>query len=165
MEVKRWQRKVWWLARYFELAVPMMFAFYVGCGVALMAQRRISLGFVVGALAGLIYMAALREIVEATWSWQALDWLMGIRHRLTSEEVTRLRMQAEKPELKVCRVFLLMPAMVMTALAFSWVPIWSAVSRIMLAVVVGTLILSHILMARVQLVQVYSEITKIGHSS
>ena len=162
MKVKKWQRKIWWLARYFELAVPMTFMLYLGSGMALIGRGKMSVWLVMAAMIGLVYMAALRGMVEATWRWQALDWLMGISHHLTSDETAQLKMWIEKSELKVCRAWMLILATVLTVLAFSQLPVWSVVSRAVIAVVVGVLILSHFLKARMQM---RDEMTEIRHSS
>lgn len=162
MEVKKWQRKARWLARYFELAVPMAFVLYAVSGVVLVCRRGASVGIVIVAVIGLAYMAMLRDIVEATWRWQVLDWLDGIRHRLAQDEASRLEKWAKKLDLKVCRVHLLALAIVMVVLAFLHLSVWSVVSRIVIAVVVGTLVISHLLMVRVQ---IRDELTKIRHSS
>lgn len=161
MEAKSWQRKSRWLAGYFELVVPIVFMLYAVSGVILIGQRGVSVGVVIGAAIGLVYMAMLRDIVEATWRWQALNWLDTIRHRLSQDEVVRLEKWAKKLELKVCRVSSLMLAIIVTVLAFLRLPIWSVVSRVVIAVMVGTLVISHLLMARVY---IRDEMVKIRHS-
>lgn len=151
MTEQEWRRRTWWLKRYFELAVPMAFTLYVGFNVTLALQEKMSLWAVLEMLIGLIYMTAVREIVEATWRWQALDWLTGMRYRLTCDEAKELESQAENPEMKVCRVWVVMLATVITVLAFSQTTIWAVMARIVIATVVGTLMLTHILMFRLQL--------------
>jgi hypothetical protein len=138
----------------------MVFMLYAVSGVILIGQRGVSVGVVIGAAIGLVYMAMLRDIVEATWRWQALNWLDTIRHRLSQDEVVRLEKWAKKLELKVCRVSSLM-AIIVTVLAFLRLPIWSVVSRVVIAVMVGTLVISHLLMARVY---IRDEMVKIRHS-
>jgi len=149
MTVEKWQEKIWWLARYFELAVPMVFVVYLGFILALIGQRKVSPGIIVGALVGFMYMATLRDVVEATWRWQALDWLVVIGHRLAREEAAQLKTQVEKTELRLCRWWLLMLATMVTALAFARLGIWTLIARIVIGVVVATLALSHLLMVRV----------------
>lgn len=161
MEVKRWQRKTWWLARYFELAVPMIFVCYVEFNAKLMGQGKLSFWLVLEALVGLVYMAALRDIVETTWRRQAWDWLMDIRHCLTDDAVTRLMIKAENPNLKLSRVYTLTLAVAMTILGFLRLSVISIIVRVIIAIVVGSLIVSHILMMRLW---VRDEIAKIRHS-
>ena len=54
-----------------------------------------------------------------------------------------------------------MLAIIVTGLAFLRLPIWSVVSRVVIAVMVGTLVISHLLMARVY---IRDEMVKIRHS-
>lgn len=160
MEMKQWYGKTKWLARYFELAVPMAFVLYVASMMRLIWCRGISFSIVMGAVIGLIYMGMLRDIVQATWSWQALDWLAEIRHHLTQSEAKQLETLTEKRELKVCRVRPMMLAIVLVTLALMKLPVWSVAARVVVATMVGTLIISHFLMTRVQL---RDEITKEWH--
>lgn len=160
MEIKKWQRKTEWLARYFELAVPMAFVLYVVAMMALIRYRGISFGVVTVAAIGLIYMTMLRDIVQATWNWQALNWLAEIRHHMTQSQVMQLEAQTKKQELKVCRASSLILATVLVALMLMKLSVWSVVARVVIAAVVGALIISHLLMARVQMRE---ELTKIGH--
>lgn len=158
MEVKRWQKKVWWLAKYFELAVPMTF---IVCMIWMCNWRIAIPWFVLGAVAMLVYMGMLREIVEATCRRQAQDWLASIRHRLTESDAKQLRMQAEDLELHVCRLQTVVPAVLLTILACMHVLILSMLARVVIAVLVGGLVISHFLMARMW---IREEMAKEWHS-
>lgn len=158
MEVKKWQRKTWLLAKYFELAVPVTFML----GIIWMHNWRVAIPwFVLGSVVLLVYMGALREITESTCRRQAQDWLASVQHRLTESEAKQLKMQAEDLELSICKLQTLVPAVLLVILAYVHVPILSALVRVVIAILVGGLITSHFLMARIL---VRDEIAKAWHS-
>lgn len=148
MDARKWQRKTWWLARYFELVTPMTFTFYLGINITLIGRRKMPL-WVVVAFVGLIYLTMLREVIEATWERQACDWLASIKHRLTPEEAIRLEARATEAKLKLCRVWVFLVAAVVTIVAFGRWSIWTVLARIVMGVMLGALALTHVLMARI----------------
>lgn len=158
MEVRKWQRKTWLLKKYFELAVPVTFML---CIVWVHSWRIAIPWFVLGSVVVLAYMGMLRELVESTCRRQAQDWLASIRHRLTESEAKQLKMQAEDLELNVCKLRTLVLAVLLITLAYTHVLILSALARVAIAVLVGGLIISHFLMARILICE---EVAKEWHS-
>lgn len=158
MEVRKWQKKTGLLARFFELSVPVMF---ISCMIWVCNWRVAIPWFVLGSMVMLAYMGMLRGIVELTWRRQAQDWLAIMRHRLTESEAKQLKTQTEDLELNICKVRTLVPAVVLIILAYVHVPVLSVLARVVVAVLIGGLIISHFLMA---CMLVRDEIAKIWHS-
>lgn len=161
MEVRKWQKKVWLLARYFEVAVPMIFMVLI----VQVCSQEIAMSWIVsGVLVTLVCAGLFRELAETICRRQAQDWLANIRHRLAKDEAERLKIQAEELELHICRARTLIPVIVLVVLAYANIQTLSSLVWIVIDAVMVGYIISMLLMARMFLRDIRDKIAKEWHS-
>lgn len=161
MEVKKWQRKVWLLARYLEVAVPVTFAVFM----IWVCSRKMPIPLTAfGMLIVLVCAGMHRDLAESIHKRQAQDWLASIVYKLTEVEAEELKTQIEGFELRICRVQTLIPVIVLIALAYTHIRILSPLAQIVVDVIVGGFIIAQLLMARMLICEIRDKIAKEWHS-